>query len=175
MEKKIIDKIDETYEILNKRIEDINLKFKILFDELLTKDVIHMIIAIRDFNKGNYVYRFAGNKTIIIGLQYRVCEKITCFYTLGYDDNRSFKMNLLNPIAYNDNYIYHLESRAKELSVMEDYYKLIINNLKNIIDDITETYRNISETQSDKLDAILSQFDADYTPTKHIKVTVEWV
>lgn len=174
MEKKIMNKIDETYELLNERIEDINLKFRTLFKELLTPEILNMVCVIRDHNRSNYMYMFDSTKNITIGRQYEGSDKMTCFYTFGLS-NRCFIMESLNAKTYNNNYIGYLELMANELGVKENYYVLIINNLKRIIDDITEKYKNISEGQSDRLDSILSRFETNYIPTKHIKVTVEWI
>lgn len=174
MEKKNMDKIDQIYDIVEKRMNDINSKFDALLKEFLTPEMVSMIEVIRDTTRSNYQYRFDTNKKIVIGKCPLTNWAFGC-YMNGDNGNKVFKINRICHTGYDDYAIRCLEEKTDEINEVEEYYKLITINIKDIINNITEQYRVISETQSNKLNKILSNLGTDYTPTKHIKVTVEWV
>lgn len=167
MEKKNVEKLQKAVELLKKNIEINNKNREIIYEELLTPEIREMLAVIIDADRCAYEHRI--NKDSWIRLDgIKIC----------YCTNTGIVDALDSPGYYyenSNNSIKSIESAATRV-VNISYYIKTINELSlDIINGITDRYKEITERQSNALDFILKNLGADIDPITHIKVTVEWV
>lgn len=165
MEQKVIEKLDLAVKTLNEKIKIYNEESYIFRSELFTEDVWKMIFTIMD-GDSYLIMDNIGNDSWSL----RFCADRDIFF-LG----RDFKAYELTNIRHNSHTIDVLKKRTKDYNKSVEALNYLKENAKEIIDWITDNYKAITERQTDELDSILADLDADFEPTKHIKVTVEWV
>ncbi len=169
MEKKVKDKIEKAGKLLDKQIAINEENKKAIYAELLTPEIKQMLNVIVDSTYcDDYTYRGKDNLFI----------KIHKGYSIKCTSGNGRTNDLSRPwykCEYTDAAIRTIEKASKNVLETSNYIELISKNAKGIIEDITNKYKEITETQADKLDAVLERLGADIKPIKHIKVTVEWV
>jgi len=162
---------------LMEKTDELNRKFNALVKEILTEDIKKMIDEI---NKAEY-------------RDYFLYEFPNCYLRFGYEDDKgkSVSMTLYDVSGisrrlpcvcsfenYNDtieSYLAYLKTAAERYKRRKEWYDLLYNNVEDIIDYITEKYKNCVTDQSKLIDDIFSCIGEDKEPTKHIKITVEYV
>lgn len=172
MEKKLMEKIDKATVELNDKINTFHEEVKKFFkDAFGNEDLLKMVDTINDAKYKGYSYKI-GNYYLTINERRVVALR----YDDRYDACVVTTFNVCMPTKnYSDKYIDHLKGRAQELVKEQKWFKQIVEETPNIIEDITTQYKNIVERQSDTLDEIFNMLDVQEEPTKHIKVTVEWI
>lgn len=169
MEKKVKDKIEKAGKLLDKQIAINEENKKAIYAELLTPEIKQMLDVIADSTYcDDYTYKAEGNWFIKIHKGF----SIRCY---GSNSRANDLSRPWYKHEYTDAAIRTIEEASKNVLETSNYIELISKNAKGIIEDITNKYKEITETQADKLDAVLERLGADIKPIKHIKVTVEWV
>ena len=173
MEKKLMEKIDKATIELDNKINVFHEEVEKFFDNAFrNEDILKMINTINDTNYSGYSYRIGNLCYLTINERGLVALR----YDDRYDAGVVTVFNVCMPNQnYSDKYINLLKGRAEELVKEQEWFKKIVEETPNIIEDITTQYKNITEKQSDTLDEIFTMIDVEEEPTKHIKVTVEWV
>ena len=169
MEQKVIEKINSTVELINNKIDANTETLKLLYVEVFTKDVMQMV----DATGFIYYYPISKDRMLCINPE----NKRICITDENKNVTSDFHVNhLSDPKNYYDNWsIRHLEQTAKMVLRHEQYLKTLNELAPEIIDDITDKYREATEEQEGKLDDILKMLDVDVTPTRRIRVTIEWI
>lgn len=174
MEKKIVEKMEMAIELFEEKAERLNYDAKIFCEETFTEDIRKMLDVIIDVTRCNYSYSVEVDckryKIIIFNR--------TASYSVEDFDRRpakSFFQYDLKDFSIDDRGLNYLKREAKELDIYIKWLHIVQNNAKNIIEDITSRYKKLTEEQNDKVDSVLELLGAEYEPTKHIKVTVEWL
>lgn len=171
MEQKVKDKIDKAVVIINDKIDAFNINAEAIKNEVFTEELIKMLNTIVE-SKISSTYRFDisdGRWFEYDEFGGKVCSSS---YPSMYFQFGSNKIKVRN---YTEDIIEILETYSRLLSQRNEDLRLFSNNVKDIIEDITKEYREITEKQSDALDNILASLDTEYEPVRHIKVTIEWV
>ena len=173
MEKKLMERIDKAVAILNNNIKAFYEEKENFFtDAFRNKDVLKMINTITDTDRRGYSYRLNSCYLTIredgyIAIRYQpMCDATA---------KTSFSIDTINSIKYTDSFIDNLKRRTEQLNESQKWFKRVVEQTPAIIEDITTKYKNITEKQSDTLDEIFTMLDVEEEPTKHIKVTVEWI
>ena len=173
MEKKLMEKIDKAVAILNDNIKAFYEEKENFFaDAFRNEDVLKMINIITDADHRGYSYQLNSRFLTIRGDGY-----IAIRYSPIYDASvvTNFGIDAINGIKYTDSFIDNLKRRTEQLNENQKWFKRVVEETPNIIEDITTQYKNIVERQSDTLDEIFAMLDVEEEPSKHIKVTVEWI
>lgn len=126
--------------------------------------------TIKEYNPGFRIY--VGSKTSIKLWGHNDDDN----YALkDFSCNRYFTLPAFPQKEYSKWMISRLEEEIQHDKKVEDLLSLIEDSMEEIISDISNEYKSISEQEGDTLDELLSQIDYDVTPTKHLKITVEWI
>ena len=170
MEQKVKDKIDKAVAIINERIDEFNINAEAIKKEVFTEELREMLNTIVE-SKMNSTYRFDLSDGR--WFEYDGCLKVGgSSYPSMYFNFGSSKIKVHD---YTEDIIENLEYYSRSLSQKNEDLRLFNNSVKDIIEDITKEYKEITEKQSSALDDILASLDKKYEPVKHIKVTIEWV
>lgn len=169
MEKEIMNKIDRATEELRKRNNVIKEKRNAFYSEVLTTEIRKMLLVIIESDRCAYKIRL--NDQAIFCITDRFCFHME----LGGKTISSLDYFCISSPEYTEYCIKKLEELTNLTMNTEYYYELLYNNIEKIINDITVRYKAISETQSNKLDEILNKLDVNYTPTKHVEITIKWI
>lgn len=173
MEQKVIEKIHDAIELVNEKIDNNNKALKLLYEEVFTKEVMQMIKTI----DVKYYHFISDDRLLYIDpsdTRIRITD-------LTYGVVTDFEIpKLAQPWqmmeAYYDNWgIGKIEQATKRALAHEKYLNAINKLAPEIIDDITNQYREVTEEQEGRLDDVLKMLNVDVTPVKRIKVTIEWV
>ena len=175
MEQKLKDKLDRAIAIYNKKAKEFNTDFARFFNEMLPKDIREMIRTIMDSTNRTYQYTLNGKSLYLDGtVGWAACR--ICKYN---SDDRIcvFDADIIDtPLRqYNDVTIDGLKRKTEMLTCNQRWFKILQDNACEIVADICQRYKELTEKQSDTLDSIFSMLDAKENPTKHVKVTVEWI
>lgn len=173
MEKEIMDKIIRATEELRKRNDVIKEKRNAFYSEVLTTEIRKMLLVIIESDHCAYKINLSTGSND----QAILC--ITDGFGFHMESGGQTISNLdyfcISSPEYTEYYIKKLEDLTNLTMNTEYYYELLYNNIEKIINDITTRYKAISETQSNKLDEILNKLDVNYTPTKHVEITIKWI
>ena len=179
MEQKIVEKMEMAIKLFEEKVEKFNYDAKIFCEEIFTKDIRKMLEVIKDSMRCDYYYRIKIN-----GTAYKIIiHDLLGVYTVKYDsrivDDKIFASHIfkycLDEFSIDDRGLEHLKSQTYELENYIKWLHIIQDNAEDIIEDITSEYKKRTEEQNDKVDTVLELLGAEYEPTKHIKVTVEWL
>ena len=172
MEKKIVEKMEMAIKLFEEKVEKFNYDAKIFCEETFTEDIREMLEVIADATRCNYSYSIEVDckRCKII-----VFSGVAAYSVEAYDSARHYFQYNLKEFSIDDRGLDHLEREAKKLDIYIKWLHIVQNNAKNIIEDITSKYKKLTEKQNDKVDSVLELLGAEYEPTKHIKVTVEWL
>lgn len=171
MEQKLKDKLDKAIAIYRQKAEQFKAEFDAFIKEMLTDDIRSMIKSIVESTHRTYHYPLGGEN---IWIHYdrtypEICAKenneTICYFSVSYPTQP----------YYNNGDIVRLAMLTDKLADKQKWFKLLQDNAKDIIADICKQYKDLTEAQSDKLDKILDMLDINDEPTRHIKVTVEWI
>lgn len=179
MEKKVKEKIDLAIDTFKEKSVQYDKEAAEFLDELFTEDIWKMIETIADGHTSVALY------DVIID----DCKKCIRFYpyagghkvrvAASYGDNEYSQFRMRHAISKRDSYnssdILCLENCIEKYNENVKYLNYVKEHAEDIIETITQKYKNLTETQTDVIDKLLADLDADFEPTKHIKVTVEWI
>lgn len=173
MEKEIMDKINRAKEELTKKNDVIKEKRNAFYNEVLTTEIRKMLLVIIESDRCAYKILLSteSNDQAI----FCITDRFNFQMELGGKTINSLSHFCIPPAEYTEYYIRKLEDLTDLIMDTEYYYELLYNNIEKIINDITARYKTISETQSNKLDEILNKLDVNYTPTKHVEITIKWI
>jgi len=166
MEKKNMDKIDILYDYAKDNRNKLKERLNSLTKSFYTDDMKEILKTIMQHNSGYYIY--------IPDTDIKISFWNTCNFRLGIN---SCKLQLYNFFEkdYDIATINRLEQEIRDEKDLEEKLSLIEDNMEKIMLTISNTYKEISEKEGGKLDELLSQINYDVAPTKHLKITVEWV
>ena len=178
MEQKMIDKIDKAHTLLEEKIDKFDKEVSQFFNEsFLNKDILQMVSVIDDANYWGYNYKMEkgyfgifpnypnGMPRIVLKKHESRNSEIIAHFTVYNSYHKE----------YTEKYIERLKYMATLLNKEYVYFEEVKEKAKDIIEDITNQYKAITEKQSETLDSVFEMLDVDEEPTKHIKVTVEWI
>lgn len=169
MEKEIMDKINRAIGELRKKNNVIKEKRDAFYSEVLTTEIRKMLLVIIESDRCAYKIRLNDQAILCI------TDRFGFHMELGGKTISSMDYFCISSPEYTEYYIKKLEDLTNLTMNTEYYYELLYKNIEKIINDITTRYKAISETQSNKLDEILNKLDVNYTPTKHVEITIKWV
>lgn len=170
MEKRIEEKIKFTIEEFNKSVDEFNATTSQFFEELLTDDIKRMVKETCNFNhvsRNDYLY----------------CRDIGSFYItddgvpeirVNGDIVSKFCMDRTRT-AINDYSIRDLKWDAQKFKQHKKCFEFAKSNAEELIKEVINKYEKTMKQQTSELDNILDDLGVEYTNTKHIKVTVEWI
>ena len=178
MEQKVKEKIDLAIDTYREKSAQYDKEAAEFLSELFTKDIWEMIrtiadgstsVALYDVNVEEYgklrFYPWAGAAKVRV--------------TAAYGDSEYSQFRTIRTInkgsSYDSSTMRSLERCIEEYNQNVKYLNYVKENAEDIIETIAKRYKNLTETQTDAIDKLLADLDADFEPTKHIKVTVEWV
>ena len=172
MEQKLKDRIDEAAKILNKQKAEYKAQFNEFMKNMFTPEIKEMIYTIIDATNTEYCFEnFDADKR----LTYSKTSTRPYVRTKHGDCYHSFGLYGSIGIKYVNDDFCELESHIKNLRENQKWFKVLQNKAPEIIQDITQKYKDITETQTDQMDEIFRMLDVEQEPTRHIKVTVEWI
>ena len=178
MEKKNMEKIDKLYDLVVAKEDALRERLKSIEESLYTDEMKKIMEVLLDHCKGkislgkdntdryNVELKFSSRSSLgsrVWGLTY-ICGS----------EKRIYPYGLLKK-DYNDNMISALQDHVRVAKEIEQRLIFIEDHMEEFITKIGEYYREFAEKESDQLDALLAEMDYETTPTKHLKVTVEWV
>lgn len=174
MEQKIVEKMEMAIKLFEEKVKKFNYDAKIFCEETFTEDIREMLEVITDATRCNYSYSIEVDCK-----QYKIMVfSVAAAYSVEDFDRHPaghhFQYNL-KEFSIDDRGLEILRFKTKELENYIKWLHIVQNNAKDIIEDITSTYKKLTEEQNDKVDSVLELLGAEYEPTKHIKVTVEWL
>ena len=177
MEQKLKDKIEIAARELAEKQNRFYASVKEFNDHFITDDIRTMINAIYDaglsytYTFGEYIFWISQFGDLRIKQHNNVV--LTMFSSCNVLKNE--KVYRCNKYRYTNEAISIIKTSTERYLKEVEYFKLLQDVAEDIIRDITTKYRQVVETQADSLDNILDMLDCKEEPTKHIKVTVEWV
>lgn len=181
MEQKIMEQIDKAQAIVEKKVKYLQERYDSLNGEVFTPEIISML----DVLKEKYIYKMPLDECIKIGNKETLDRIYSISFINGKYDNKWIglafneeikpRISYFHEKEYTDYHIDRLESKIKIIDKREKELDFLENNIGNLIDFITEKYKEIVEKQVDRMADILSELDYEEEPIRHIKVTVEWL
>lgn len=171
MEKRIKENLELAIDAYNEKRKIYDIEAAKFLNELFTEDVWKMIdvlldgrryVNLYDIPYGEYL-RFYDDKMITI-------SRGDYCYSKFRIDRYIQKEN-----SYDSCTINSLTECVKHYNEQVKYLNYVKEHAEDIIETITQKYKDLTETQADAIDKVLADLDADFEPTKHIKVTVEWI
>ena len=167
MEKKNMDKIDILYDYAKNNRNKLIERLGSLTRSFYTDDMKEILKTIMQHDSGYYIYIPDTKIKIDFWSSYRD-------FRLGIN---SRKLQLFNFFEKNYNIatIDRLEREIRDEKNFEEKLSFIEDNMEKIMLTISNTYKEISEKEGGKLDELLNQINYDVAPTKHLKITVEWI
>lgn len=171
MEQKLKDKLDKAVEIYNDKAAEYMENFNTFKYEMFPKDIQNMLATIVDATHLVYSYPLC-DKVIWIDLsplRLKIIDK------KGNQTICDFCSKQFYGYKYDDYTLTELKRYTEKLNLNQHWFEILQDNTCEIVTDICQKYKGLIEKQSDVLDDILKMLDIDENPTKHIKVTVEWI
>ena len=173
MEQKVVDKINRAHTVIREREEAFNERWKEFKREFYTNEVQMMVYTIIDATHYDYKYQLSNGYYLWItgkGRIYMGNSGGGCLSNLWIG-------NLFSNTTpkHDEAMIRAIETHAKTLKREEEALKVVSADAPDIIDNITQRYKEITENQIDALDDVLNMIGENTTPIRHIKVTVEWI
>ena len=175
MDKKNMEKIDMLYELVAKRNRQLEERYKAIKESLFTPDMKKIMQTLYEhfkkeikFKESSVTLRFVDTSSIdhpVFTLQYleNGCSPVMIKpWDLGYKE-------------YTESMIRTLENHVKKAKEIDKRLTFIEDHAEEFVKRIGEYYAKYVENESDKLDELLREMDCEMTPTKHLKVTVEWI
>ena len=182
MEQKVMEKLDRTINELRTKQEWHNQKLIEWRNEMFKPEIQDMVKTIVNSTKVVYRYKIkAGDKSSYDDIYFNATYEIYFNYviTKKHLETRLASLKTVTTFAtqyaYIDETIEQVKNQAERLQQEEEWLNVLIDKSADILEDITQKYKEVSEKQTDQLDNILSMLDVESEPTKHIKVTIEWV
>ena len=171
MEQKVKDKMDVATKAIQTMEQDINVRWNNFCTEFYTNDVEHMVANITDYTHCVYKYKLYDDRYLLIrdGRLLITNQHTDCICSIYIE------YILTDCKNYDDYEVRLIEEHAKKIRGANRFLNLLYDNAKLIIQDIVEKYTEITEQRSTKMDEVLNMLNVSYEPTKHIKVTVEWI
>lgn len=168
MEKKNMDKIDTLYDYVENNRDKLEERIHSLEESLYTNDMIKILETIKQYNPYYEIHISQDN----INYDIRFWNGSTFRLRINYEP---LSLNGFRSKQYNNKAISYLESEIQAEKILENQLSIIEDNMEEIISNISSKYKTVSEKEGDALDNLLNQINYDTTPTKHLKITVEWV
>ena len=172
MEQKLKDKLDKAVEIYNNKAKKYMEDFNALKNEMFPKDIQNMLTTIIDATRLVYSYPLC-DKVIWIDLSpvtLKIIDKECANQTIC-----NFYSGQFYGYRYDDYTLTELKRYTEELNLNQHWFEILQDNACEIVTDICQKYKKLTERQSDTLDNIFSMLNAKENPTKHVKVTIEWI
>ena len=171
MEQKLKEKLDKAAEIIKIQRAEYKEQFEQFIKNMFTSEIKTMLEAIMDARHANYYFNNLTNDGTCLIYQRN--------HVYPYIENKILSHHFwlceeFHP-AYRDHDFNNLKCCIANLRENQKWFKALQDKAPEIIKDITQKYKDITETQSEKMDEIFELLDVEYEPTKHIKVTVEWI
>lgn len=166
MEKKNMDKIDILYDYANNKKDELKKRLGEIRQSLYAKDMKTIISALLDHNIDHIDIE---DTRVFIGSN----ESYGKFFDIGLAGGlnipemvtKTYDKDMINHLNY---VIEQYNCTDSELSFIEDFMDVIVS-------EISDIYKEITEKESDDLDKLLDLINYDVAPTKHLKITVEWI
>lgn len=169
MEQIVKDKIDKAYEALAAKIEAHNNAVDEFEKEFFTPEIEQSLKDYEVNTRHNFSIRHMGEDDDWIEMR-----KYSTFHKM-ITNNRSLNLDRLLPKAYDDDCIYDMQRKETLLKGRSENFTFILNHAEDIAREIVEDYKTRNEKRNDELDNLLAQLDVENEPSKHIKITIEWV
>lgn len=171
MEKRIEENLELAIDAYNEKRKRYDIEAAEFLGELFTEDVWKMIDVLLDGRRYVELYnapygdrlRFYDDKMITIN------RGDFCY------SNFRIKKYIQKENSYDSRTIDGLTECVKHYNEQVKYLNYVKEHAEDIIETITQKYKDLNETQTDAIDKLLADLDADFEPSKHIKVTVEWI
>lgn len=178
MEKKNMEKIDKLYDLVVAKEDALRERLKSIEESLYTDEMKKIMEVLIDHCKREITIGNDDTNKVHVKLKFVSSSsfggkewKLT--YKCG-NDKKIIPYGLPSK-DYTDNMIYNLQQHIETAKEIEQRLIFIEDHMEEFITKIGEYYREFAEKESDRLDALLAEMDYETTPTKHLKVTVEWV
>ena len=173
MEQKLKDQLKMAADMLRTQKAEYEAQFEEFIKNMYTPEVKTMLDTIIDASNKSYLFAnlTSDGKSLCHQRNYRHPEIRSCGGALHH----SFGLYGNFELRYRDRDFEELESHIKNLRKNQKWFKVLQDKAPEIIQDITQKYKNITETQTDKMDKIFKMLDVEQEPARHIKVTVEWI
>lgn len=174
MENKNKEKVAKAIKVLGEKAAKYNTDVKALIKNAFTPEICQMVKEIMEI-------RNADRLTYDIKSEYSVKISQIGIYAITKKNSATplsrftFDYCIPRVTDYDDNTISILGKSARQLNCDIKMLKIVEPEIPTIINYITVLYKEAVELQSNRIDNVLELLDCDYEPTKHIKVTVEWV
>ena len=169
MEQIVKDKIDKAYEALEAKIEAHNNAVDEFEKEFFTPEIEQLLKDYEVNTRRNFSIRHMGEDDDWIEMR-----KYSTFHKM-ITNNRSLNLDRLLPKTYDDSCIYDMTRKETLLKGRSENFAFILNHAEDIAREIVEDYKTRNEKRNDELDNLLAQLDVENKPSKHIKITIEWV
>lgn len=168
MEKKIKDKLDIAWELVREKEEKHNAEWNEFIKEWYTPEINEMVNVITDKTGNWYKNQITDDIKVYLGYnKVDIFSKHSCVKT---------RVEKLKPISeYNDYTISEIERHAIIVEQSNKAMSTLKDHILEVIEDITQQYKNITEGQTDRINGVFKLLDVEEEPIKHIKVTVEWI
>ena len=185
MEEKLSKRLDEAIRIYDDKAVKLTQNFDAFIKEMLTDDIMNMIATIVDV-KGSDTYEMTiqskSDTPYPTITKYIISINIYKRVTIADAQHRhvegcySFRPSLIGgDYQHDDNILRRLKDFTKQLNNCQHWFEILQDNACQVITDICEKYKSITEKQANMLDDIFAMLDVKANPTKHVKVTVEWI
>ena len=178
MEKKNMEKIDKLYDLVAAKEDALRERLKSIEESLYTDEMKKIMEVLIDHCKMEIAIGNDDTNEVHVKLKFVSSSsfggkewKLTYRYS---GEKRIIPYNLPNK-DYTDNMIYDLQEHIRAAKEIEQRLIFIEDHMEEFITKIGEYYREFVEKESDQLDKLLAEMDYETIPTKHLKVTVEWV
>ena len=168
MEQKLMDKTDKAWVLAEEKIGKHNKEWDEFTKEWHTKEIEEMIRAICDKTKRVYEHTITPDITLYLRPNYIMLSSDL----YGDIDNHIGTMGFC---SHSDGAINTLKRYADKIQHCDYAMRALREHIPEVIEGITQKYKDITEKQMDEIDNVLEIFNAKEEPIKHIKVTVEWV
>lgn len=167
MEQIVKDKIDKAYEALAAKIEAHNNAVDEFEKEFFTPEIEQLLKDYEVNTRHNFLVKHMGD-------DYIEMRRYSTFHKM-VTHNRSLNLDQLSPKTYDDSCIYDMTRKETLLKGRSEDFAFILNHAEDIAREIVEDYKMRNEKRNDELDNLLAQLDVENEPSKHIKITIEWV
>lgn len=177
MEQKVKEKIDLAIDTFMEKSVQYDKEAAEFLNELFTEDIWKMIKTIADGHSYIALYDVITTDKKLRFYPYAGGFKVRVAASYGDSEYSQFRMRraISKRDSYDSSDIRSLENCIEEYNENVKYLNYVKEHAEDIIETITQKYKNLTETQADAIDKVLADLDADFEPTKHIKVTVEWI